>query len=59
MDKTTFKDPDVVARLADYVKLKYQAEQPSAPATKPVLDYFGVRGLPTYVVLMPRQAEVK
>jgi thiol:disulfide interchange protein len=59
MDKTTFKDPDVVATLKDYVKLKYQAEQPSAPATKPVLDYFGVRGLPTYVVLMPGQAKVE
>lgn len=51
MNKTTFKDPEVVARLEGYVKVKYQAENPADPATQAVLEYFGVTGLPTYVVL--------
>jgi thiol:disulfide interchange protein DsbD len=59
MDKTTFKDPRVIAALEHYVKLKYQAENPSAADTKAVLDHFGVRGLPTYVVLVPESREVE
>jgi len=51
MDKTTFKDEMVKARLADYVFIKYVAEDPQAPATKAVMDYFDAQGLPTYVVL--------
>lgn len=53
MEKTTFRDPDVVARLNDFVVIKYQAERPESETTKPVLRYFGVEGLPTYIVLMP------
>jgi thiol:disulfide interchange protein len=54
MNKTTFKDPAVLDRLEDYVKIKYQAEDPSDPATREVLEYFGAIGLPTYVVLEPQ-----
>jgi thiol:disulfide interchange protein len=54
MDKTTFKDPEVVNRLASYVKVKYQAEDLKDPATSDVLDLFGVIGLPTYIVLAPK-----
>ncbi|MFP4579780.1 MAG: protein-disulfide reductase DsbD family protein [Candidatus Sumerlaeia bacterium] len=54
MDKTTFKDLDVRAELDDFVKLKFQAEDFNDPATKEVLDYFGVQALPTYVMLIPK-----
>ncbi|MCE9613147.1 MAG: thioredoxin family protein [Lentisphaerae bacterium] len=54
MDKTTFMDAAVQARLAGFVKVKYRAEDPSDPPTKAVLDHFGARGLPFYVVLLPQ-----
>lgn len=54
MENTTFQDPKVRELLQDFVLLKYQAEEPDAPETKPVLDYFDVLGLPTYIVLKPR-----
>lgn len=57
MEKTTFKDPDVRRRLEPYVKVKYRAEDPSDDAAKAVLDHFRVIGLPTYVVLVPRERE--
>ena len=54
MNETTFGDDAVKARLDGYVKIKYQAEQLSDPATKAVTDQFNVIGLPTYVVLKPK-----
>jgi len=51
MDKVTFKDEMVKARLKDYTFIKYVAEDPVDPDTKSVMDYFGVQGLPTFVVL--------
>jgi thioredoxin:protein disulfide reductase len=51
MDKTTFKDPEVVKRLGSFVKVKIAAEDMNDPAVKDVLDNFCVAGLPTYVVL--------
>jgi thiol:disulfide interchange protein len=51
MDATTFRDPEVREKLSDFVLVKYQAENPNDPATKEVLDRFGVIGLPAYVVL--------
>ena len=56
MDKTTFKNPTVQAALEDFVTVKFQAENPDAPATRAVLDYFDVLGLPTYVILEPKPA---
>jgi thiol:disulfide interchange protein len=56
MEKTTFRDTVVRQRLAKYIKVKCQAEDLSAPATKAVLDRYGVIGLPTYVVLRPLAA---
>jgi thiol:disulfide interchange protein len=53
MDKSTFKDEVVKARLADYTFIKYVAEDPLDEDTKAVMDHFGVQGLPTYVVLQP------
>lgn len=54
MDRTTFKDPDVRARLAKYRMIKFQAEFADEPPASEVLDYFKAIGLPTYVVLMPK-----
>ncbi len=55
MDKTTFKNHDVRAALDNYVPIKYQAENPEAKETAAVLDYFQVKGLPTYVILRPQR----
>ena len=54
MDKTTFKDPEVMARLDDYVKVKYQAEDPEASPAREVIKRFEGIGLPVYAVLKPR-----
>ncbi len=56
MDKTTMEDPEVQAALAGYVKIKFQAEEPDAPATRAVMQKFDAVGLPTYVVLRPKTA---
>jgi|TARA_B100001964_G_scaffold210246_1_gene244435 thiol:disulfide interchange protein len=53
MDQTTFKDPTVTAELDAYVKIKFQAEDPSSPPAKDVMDHFDSVGLPTYVILRP------
>ena len=54
MEHTTFRDTTVRERLAsDFVVVKFRAERLSDPAIKPVLDQFGVLGLPTYVILVP------
>ncbi|MFO1476768.1 MAG: cytochrome c biogenesis protein CcdA [Verrucomicrobiota bacterium] len=54
MEASTFRDASVRRRLGqDYLTLKIQAERLSDPVLKPVLDEFGVMGLPTYVVLVP------
>jgi thiol:disulfide interchange protein DsbD len=55
MEATTFKDPAVVAKFAQYHVVKFQAEQPSDPPALEVLDQFKVVGLPTYVILKPRR----
>lgn len=54
MDATTFKDDEVIAKLEDYVLVKYKAENLKESPTKEILDYFGVLGLPTYVILVPK-----
>lgn len=53
MERTTFKDPAVAARLAGYLVIKYQAEQPGEAPVSDILDRFGAIGLPTYAVLKP------
>ncbi|MBL7077026.1 MAG: thioredoxin family protein [Kiritimatiellae bacterium] len=57
MDKTTFKDPAVLAALEDFVRVKVQAEDVAQPETKAMLDRFDAIGLPTYVVLLRREQE--
>jgi thiol:disulfide interchange protein len=51
MDKTTFKDEMVKARLENYVFIKYVADKFDDPDTQAVMNHFGVQGLPTFVVL--------
>lgn len=53
MEATTFRAEPIRQRLAGYRVVKVQAENPNDPATKELLDYYGVKGLPTYVVLTP------
>ena len=53
MDKTTLEDPDVAAALKDYVKIKFQAEDPDAEPARAVMARFNAIGLPTYVILKP------
>jgi thiol:disulfide interchange protein DsbD len=53
MDKTTLADPEVTAALADYVKVKFQAEDPDAEPAKTLMSRFKAVGLPTYVILQP------
>ncbi|NQT92691.1 MAG: thioredoxin family protein, partial [Lentisphaerae bacterium] len=55
MEHTTFSDPEVLRRLDAYIKVKYRAEDPESPDIKPVLDGYGVVGLPTYLVLEARE----
>ena len=57
MDKTTLKDPVVQAALDDYVKIKFQAEDPSgSPASEVMAQFEGV-GLPTYAILRPSDTD--
>ncbi|MCA1587030.1 MAG: thioredoxin family protein [Acidobacteria bacterium] len=56
MDKTTLEDPAVTSALADYVKIKFQAEDPDAEPAKAVMARFNAIGLPTYVILRPKGA---
>jgi thiol:disulfide interchange protein len=54
MDRTTLADPGVTAALSGYVKIKFQAEQPDEDPARSVMDRFKAIGLPTYVILKPR-----
>ena len=54
MNATTLKDPAVQDQLKGYVKIKYQAETPTASPVKEVWDHFELMGLPTYIVLVPK-----
>ena len=53
MDKTTLADPAVTAALSNYVKVKFQAEDPEAEPAKSLMTRFKAIGLPTYVILRP------
>ena len=51
MDRTTLREPAVVAALSGYVPVQVQCERFDDPATKALMDALGAKGLPTYVVL--------
>ena len=53
MDATTLADPEVVAAIDGYVRVKFQAEDPEEPTVREVMQRFGAIGLPTYVILEP------
>ena len=53
MDRTTLADPSVEAALDDYIKIKFQAEDPSASPALEVMERFEAIGLPTYAILRP------
>lgn len=55
MGRTTLTDPDVTSALANYVKIKFQAENPDDPAVKRVMQRFNAVGLPTYVILQRKR----
>jgi thiol:disulfide interchange protein len=57
MDKTTLATAEVKSALAGYVKIKYQAEQPDASPAKDVMKRFDAVGLPTYVILRPKDGK--
>ncbi len=57
MDRTTFRDRRVAARLKKMTVIKYHAEDPSETLTRQVLDYFQVKGLPTYLLLVPKRGD--
>ena len=56
MDLTTLKDPEVVAALDGYVKIKFQAEDPDREPAKSVMQRFDAVGLPAYVILNPKSS---
>jgi len=53
MDKTTLKNELVNEKLKPFIKLKFRAERPDSKEIKEVLNYFGVMGLPTFLILEP------
>ncbi|MGE3703910.1 MAG: thioredoxin family protein [Vicinamibacterales bacterium] len=56
MDKTTLADTAVTGALSNYVKIKFQAENPDEAPARQVMQKFGAVGLPTYVILRPRSS---
>jgi thiol:disulfide interchange protein DsbD len=55
MDKTTLADPAVTSALSNYVKIKFQAEDPEVEPAKSAMARFNAIGLPTYVILRPKE----
>ena len=57
MDKTTLEDPAVNSALTNYVKIKFQAEDPDDPQVAKVMQYMKTSGLPTYVIMKPKSGD--
>ncbi len=57
MEKSTFPDPEVQEAMKDFVKVKFQAENFGDADTKAAVKFFQIKGLPTYLVLMPKESE--
>ena len=55
MDRTTLHDEEVLSRLKEHVKIKFQAEALTEPPAKEVVEYYKVLGLPTFIVLEPEE----
>lgn len=56
MEKTTFKDTAVQDKLKTFTFLRFQAEKPSEPSIKTILDIFEITGFPTYLILTPEKS---
>ena len=56
MDRTTLEADGVRAALADYVKVKFQAEDLGVTPAREVMERFEAIGLPAYAILHPRGA---
>jgi thiol:disulfide interchange protein len=54
MDKTTFKDEAVAARLDGYVRIKFQAQDLNTSPAREMIERFEGIGLPTYAILRPK-----
>ena len=52
-------DPAVTAALSNYVKVKFQAEDPEAEPAKSLMTRFKAIGLPTYVILRPATSDTR
>jgi thioredoxin:protein disulfide reductase len=59
MDQTTLTDTRVKDALDGYVKIKFQAEQPDEEPARSIMTRFDAVGLPTYVILHPKSADVR
>lgn len=57
MEKTTFVDEEVKAKLEGYTFIRYVAEDFDHPQTKAVMNAVGAEALPTFVVLVPKSAD--
>jgi thiol:disulfide interchange protein len=55
MDQTTLKDPELLAAIDDYVKVKLQTENLGAPPNDEYVRRFDVVGLPAYAILRPKR----
>jgi thioredoxin:protein disulfide reductase len=56
MDRTILQHPDVVAKLAGYTRIKYQAEDLYESPARELMQRIGAVGLPAYVILRPAAA---
>lgn len=56
MEAVTFRSAPVQARLKEYAFIRYLADSPQSPETRAVLEHFGVKGLPAFVVLEPKRS---
>jgi len=60
MEHSTFRDRRVQEKLnKDFLLVRFEAEQLNDTSLRPVLNEFGVLGLPTYVVLRPEPAVLR
>lgn len=55
MERSTFREERVKARLSKYLVIKVQAENPSEPKAKAQLEALGAQGLPAFAVLRAPQ----
>ena len=56
MDKTTFKDPEVIRILNENFNLvSFPAENPNEPRIKALLDSWNIPGFPAFVIAVPEK----